>query len=463
MNLPKSLSDDPRSTVRNDRIRDPEGRCVVYWMQRAQRASDNPAMDAAIRVANDLGLPLAVHLGPVPFYPNANERHYAFLLDGVRDIADGVKARGAAFCFRPWPRHSLPAFCLEVRAALVVGDENPLREPERWRTVAAQRLSVPLVTVDADAIVPMSFLAREEYGARTIRPRIHRLLDRFLVREGEPVCHVRWPMGTEPDSVPIDGPCLLREWPLDRSAGPVKGWGGGTAAGMRALADFVERRLKSYTDRRNRPEHADGTSRLSPYLHFGHLGPRSVALAIRDSDAAVESRDAFLEQMVVRRELALNFCARNPDHDRWAGLPGWGRATLLAHASDPRPYVYDEGRLEAGDTHDPLWNAAQIEMVRTGWMHNYARMYWAKKILEWSPHPEQAFEIAVRQNDRWELDGRDPNGYTGIAWAIGGRHDRPWGPERPIFGLVRFMSFASTSRKFDWKAYAARVGDSMET
>lgn len=458
--IPPVLAQDPRAARRNDRFVDPRGRCVVYWMQRAQRAIDNPALDAAIAAGNAMGLPVAVHLGLVPSYPGANLRHYAFLVQGIDETARTVRARGAAFCFRPWPAHSLATFCGEVRPALVVGDENPLREPERWRRVVADRLDVPLVTVDADVVVPTRLMPKEEWAARTIRPRIARHLERFLVPGDAPHCRVPWPAGAEPVSDPTDDAALaalLGRMPLDRSAAPVPGTRGGTAAGLARLGAFLRDGLAGYPRDHGRADRPDGTSRLAPYLHFGHLGPRAVALAVQASDAPQDAKDAFLEQLIVRRELAINFCARNPDYDGWRGLPAWGRQTLEAHAADARDPAYDAADLEAARTHDPLWNAAQTQLVRAGFMHNHLRMYWAKKILEWTPDPREALAIAIRFNDRWSLDGRDPNGYAGVAWAIGGRHDRPWAPQRPVFGMVRYMSLASTSRKFDWRAYARQV------
>ncbi len=457
MEIPEILTRNPRARRRNDRPVAASGSAVVYWMQRAQRARDNPALDAAVEAANALGKPLAVFFGLVPFYPNGNERHYAFLLDGLEETARGVEARGAAFVFSPYPRHSLIRFCRKVKAALVVGDENPMREPERWRREAARRLDVALVTVDADVVVPTDFFAAEEYAARTIRPKIHVHLDRFLVTGREPRVKTPFPASRRPRSAPIDPARLLRRLPLDRSAAPVPGVRGGTRAGERALAEFVRRRLAAYPEARNRPEIARGSSGLSPYLHFGHLGPRAVALAVRRSRAPEKAKAAFLEQLIVRRELAVNFVARNPRYDAFDGFHGWAQKTLRKHARDRRPHRYSAEQLELGETHDPLWNAAQKEMVLTGHMHGYMRMYWAKKILEWTRRPEEALEIAIRLNDRYELDGRDPNGYTGIAWAIGGKHDRPWGPQRPVFGLIRFMSYASTSRKFGSKAYIERV------
>lgn len=456
----QSLVADPRASRRNDRQVDPRGRCVVYWMQRAQRGLDNPALDAAVTAANALGLPLVVHLGLVPFYPGANWRHYAFLVQGLDATARMVRQRGAAFCLRPYPGHSLIDFCRQVRPALVVGDENPLRVPERWRQIVAARLGVPLFTVDADVVVPSVYLAKEEWAARTIRPKITRLLERFLVPGDDPVCRVPWPFGAEPESHGTDESALaamLAAWPLDRSVGPVVRWVGGTPAGLARLAAFLRDGLAQYPRRHGLAHVPEGTSRLSPYLHFGHLGPRAVALAVRDAEAPLEARQAFLEQLIVRRELAVNFCARNSDYDGWRGLPAWGRRTLEAHAADPRDPTYDIEELEAARTHDPLWNAAQTQMVRDGFMHNHLRMYWAKQILAWTPDPGRAQQIAIRLNDRWSLDGRDPNGYAGIAWSIGGRHDRPWAPERPIFGMVRAMTLASTSRKFDWRALVSQV------
>jgi len=443
--------------VRNGRPIRSDGEAVVYWMQRAQRASDNPALDAAISLANELGKPLAVFMGLVPFYPNANARHYAFLIDGLLELGPAIEKRGAAFIFRPYPAHDLRAFCREVGAAAVVGDENPLREPERWREETARRLDVPVVTVDADVVVPTSHFPKEEYAARTLRPKIQALVEKYLVPVREPRVRVPFPSRKRPASTPIDKAKLLRELPLDRSAAPVEEARGGAREAERTLAAFLEAGLGGYAEARNRPENATGTSRLSAFLHFGQIGPRHVARSVREADAPARAKAVFLEELIVRRELAVNFVLRNPFYDTLDGLHPWARKTLREHASDPRPHRCDAATLERAATHDPLWNAAQREMVLTGRMHGYMRMYWAKKILEWSADPAEAMATAILFNDRYELDGRDPNGYTGIAWAIGGKHDRAWGPRRPIFGLIRYMSFASTSRKFASRDYIERV------
>jgi deoxyribodipyrimidine photo-lyase len=246
----------------------------------------------------------------------------------------------------------------------------------------------------------------------------------------------------------------MEDWTLDRSVQPSAQFVGGTDEGLQRLKAFVKQGLRKYVKDRNRPE-ADATSHLSPYLHFGHLGPHTVALAVEKADAPRAAKDAFLEQLIVRRELAINFVRFNPDYDSFECAETWAHKSLSEHAHDQRK-LYSERDLEEARTHDPLWNAAQQQMVITGWMHNYMRMYWAKKILEWTKTPAEAFRIAVYLNDKYELDGRDPNGYAGIAWAIVGKHDRPW-LDRPIFGQVRYMSFASTSKKFNSKRYIEQM------
>jgi deoxyribodipyrimidine photo-lyase len=451
----EQLARDPRVTVRRAGPADPEGRCVVYCLQRAQRAIDNPALDIAVEAANILKRPVVAFLGIVPFYSNANLRAYTFLAQGIPELSKHLTERGVGFVLRRHPDHSLIKFCEEVKPCLVLGDENPMREPERWRRAAAERLRVPFWTVDSDVIVPTRLLEKEHYAARSIRPRIRAHTDRFLKPLKNPHSHFRWkpPRGLHFLDAQDN---LLQGLPLDCSARPVTSFRGGTTEALKTLRRFVKEHLKGYSEGRNRPE-LDLTSQLSPYLHFGHIGPLTVALAVRASGAPQPDCDAYLEQILVRRELAINFVRFNPDYDRLESCPPWARHTLDEHARDKRPYLYTEAQLENAETHDPLWNAAQQQMVHAGWMHNYLRMYWGKKILEWTPSAAEAYEIAVRLNDRYQLDGRDPNGYAGIAWCIGGKHDRPWAPRRPVFGMVRYMSYASTSRKFDSRAYIAKV------
>ena len=454
MNTLDDLAVLPEVRVRRRGAPDPEGRGVVYWMQRAQRAQDNRALDVAIRAGNLLRRPVVVFLAPVPNYPNGNLRHYRFLFEGFEELESALGRRGVGLVFRLYPRHRLEPFLDEVRPALLVGDENPLRETEAWRAKVAERVRVPFWTVDTEVVVPSVCLEREQYAARTIRPRIHRLLPTYLVRPPSPRAHIPWSPGRglarerPTGEVPTD-------YPLDRRVGGVGDLVGGAKEARRRLRRFVRTGLSGYATARNHPEH-DGTSRLSAYLHFGHLGPRALAIAIQQSDAPEVDRAAFLEQLIVRRELAINFVRYNDCYDRLDGCEPWARRTLDEHRLDRRPVSYTLRQLEQAETHDPLWNAAQRQVVDTGWMHGYIRMYWAKKILEWTARPEDAFAIAVELNDRYQLDGRDPNGYASIAWALGGKHDRAWGPPRPVFGTVRFMSFSSTRRKFDSAAYIRR-------
>jgi deoxyribodipyrimidine photo-lyase len=456
----EQLRNSPRVTVRRDGPPNSAGRCVVYWMQRAQRAEDNPALDVAVAAGNELGLPVVVFVGIDPSYPRANLRHLTFLADNFGELDAALAARNVGFVLRRGPDHSIARACAELGAALVIGDESPLRELEAWRKNAAEELKAPLWTVDADVIVPTRLLGREQFSARIIRPKLMARLAEHLVRSTEDKARVAWQPPADLQRLDPRGD-VLDGFPTDRSVSTVK-LRGGTTAGKAALAEFIEHRLDGYSLARAQPEDL-GTSMLSPYLHFGHIGPRMVALAVRDAAAPDDDKRAFLEQLIVRRELAVNFVTYNRDYDRLNGCEPWARYTLHRHLRDRRPRASTLAQLDAGESPDPLWNAAQKEARIAGWMHGYMRMYWAKKLLEFCATPDDAFETAVALNDRYQLDGRDPNGYAGIAWSLGGKHDRAWGPERPIFGKVRYMSLASTSRKFDAKAYIARIAALAKT
>ena len=447
------LAGDPRVMMRRAGAPNVDGACVVYWMQRAQRGIDNPALDVAVRVANALRKPVVAFFAPVPFYPHANLRHYRFLNEGIPDIAAALSRKNVGFVLRRYPEHSLLKFCEEVNPALVVGDENPLREAESWRQAAAHKLRVPLWTVDADVIVPSKLLEKAQYAAHTVRPRLHALLKDHLVPMRRVAAHVPWSRAARIASLDV-GTDITRAWRVDRSVAPASQWLGGTGEGYRLLREFVAHKLNGYARQRNRPEF-DHTSRVSPYLHFGQISPLAVALAVETADVPRADKEAFLDQVIVWRELAVNLVRFNPNYDNFECAEPWAHRSLAKHARDPRPVLYSESQLENAETHDQLWNAAQMQMVNTGWMHNYMRMYWAKKILEWSRTPAQAYQCAVRLNDKYQVDGRDPNGYAGIAWAIVGKFDRPWFG-RPIFGQIRYMSAASTGKKFDSKRYIAQ-------
>ena len=455
----RSILNDPRVTVRRSGEPAKDRKCVLYWMQRAQRGVDNPALDLAIHTGNELGLPVVSFFSAISNFPSANLRHYVFLNQGLPDIEEDLAERNVAFVVRRPPDNSLEALIREIGAAVLVGDENPCREPERWRQVMAKRLRIPYWTVDADVVVPSSIFQKHFYMLHHMRPKLLAELPKYLVHAPAVKAEKAWrkPRGFAAFPVKDD---ITQGWRnFDRTVGPVDAFTGGTHAALRRLKYFTDKLLADYPKQRNHPE-TDGTSRMSPYLHFGHISPLTIALAVekahREGKASRGACDSYLNEMVGWRELAVNFVKHVPHYDSIECAPEWAQKTLREHAHDGRDPSYTLEQMEKGRTHDKLWNAAQMQMVKHGWMHNYLRMYWAKKILEWSPNPAKAWEYAVILNDKYELDGRDPNGYAGIAWAIGGVHDRPWF-ERAIFGTVRYMSGASTGKKFDSKGYIRQV------
>ncbi|MBN2432352.1 MAG: deoxyribodipyrimidine photo-lyase [Acidobacteria bacterium] len=428
------------------------GRFVLYWMQRSQRATWNHALEYAIRQANERQLPVVVYFGLTPDYPRANLRHYTFMLQGLQETARQLSERGIRFILRTEspPQGIVP---LAGEAALVVVDGAWLTRLRRWRQAVAQRLACPLIEVETDCVVPVTAASpKEEYAAATLRPKIHKVLDHFLqpLEEREPR-HSSLAMDMKSVSL-TDIAGLLSRLGIDASVGPVAAFQGGPAAAGRQMRRFLQERLDRYPDERNDPNR-DAVSHLSPYLHFGHISPLHVALQVKATGSP--GADDFLEELIIRRELSLNFVWYNPAPETLEGLPGWCRRTLQEHAADEREHMYTPAEFEAGRTHDPYWNAAQREMVLTGKMHGYMRMYWGKKILEWSPSPAEAMALAIRLNDQYELDGRDANGYTGVAWCLG-KHDRPW-KERPVFGKIRYMNANGLRRKFDADAYVARI------
>lgn len=452
------LIDHPRVLVRRGGPPRECAKCVVYWMQRAMRIRDNPALDLAIEAGNVLGLPVVVYFSVIPNYPNANLRHYYFLAQALGDVAQDAAERGVGFVLRRYPDNSIEAFLEEVGAALLVGDENPCREPERWRQVLAKRLRLPIWTVDADVIVPSRVFGHDYFLLHHFRPHLEQELPRYLVKPKRVHPQHEWRPAKNLACYRLGADITAGFDGLDRTVKPVDTFTGGTHAASNRLRDFVNHDLAGYENMRNRPE-LKGTSRLSPYLHFGNISPLTIALAVEKAVAAGKAPPSaakrYLDELIGWRELSILFVRHNPNYDNWDCAEPWARKTLTEHAGDPRPTQYTLNQLERAETDDELWNAAQHEMCETGWMHNTLRMYWAKKILEWAPNPARAFEWAVMLNDKYELDGRDPNGYAGIAWAIVGKHDRPWF-DRSVYGTIRPMSYASTSKKFDSQRYVSR-------
>ena len=437
------------------------GRYVLYWMQQAVRAECNPALEFAIQEANARGLPLVALFGVTERYPEANERHYAFLLEGLQDAQQALRRRGVPLVVR---RCSPETAAVEgaQSAALLVTDRGYLRLQKQWRASVAERAPCRVAQVETDVIVPVEAASgKEEFAARTLRPKIMRLLPNYLTLLPEtPLEHnslaVAFPADDALDLSDIDA--ALARLDLNRSVKRSDRFRGGTAAANGLLDDFVSRKLKDYPTLRRDPS-LDNLSHLSPYLHFGHISPLAIALRVQASPHS-DGRDAYLEELIVRRELSMNFVHYNPDYDRFIALPEWARKTLQDHAADPREFLYTRDELERAQTHDPYWNAAQQEMVVTGKMHNTMRMYWGKKILEWMRCPQEAFETALSLNNKYELDGRDANSYAGVAWCFG-KHDRPWAV-RPIFGTVRYMNANGLKRKFDIETYVLNVARRME-
>ena len=438
-----------RALNRNARRR---GAYVLYWMQASQRAWCNHALEYAVSRANRLGQPVVVFFGLSEDYPAANLRHYRFMLEGLRETRAALAERGMLMVVR---RGSPPQGAVELarEASLAVVDRGYLRHQRSWRDAAATRMACPLIQVESDAVVPVETASgKEEYAAATLRPKITRLLERYLVplKEDEPV-RSSLDMGI-PGIDLSDLDAVLAMLDIDRSVPPVAGTAGGHSHAEARLAAFLAGGLERYAEERNDPSRQGGSG-LSPYLHFGQISSLRAALAAREVGGP--GADAFLEELIVRRELSMNFVCFNPAYDSLEALPRWARETLREHARDRREYSYSLPDLEAARTHDPFWNAAQKEMVATGRMHGYMRMYWGKKIIEWSASPHEALRAAIYLNDRYELDGRDPNGYAGVLWCFG-KHDRAW-KERPVLGKLRYLSASGLRRKFAMEAYLHRA------
>ncbi|MBK7392055.1 MAG: deoxyribodipyrimidine photo-lyase [Chloracidobacterium sp.] len=441
----------------NNQPINPNARYVLYWMQMYKRVDNNHALIYAIRRANELRLPLVVYEGLKYYYPWASDRIHTFILEGVEEKRREFEQLGIRYAFylqnnADAPKNTVAALAKD--AALIVTDDYPcFIIPEHNRGVA-ERAEIPVFVVDSNSIIPMSKFEKEEYAAYTIRPKIKKLLDRYLKPLQNETVEIS-SLGIELDCpetlVTADSiASLVAGCDIDHSVPASTNYKGGTTEGRKRLKKFVEEILPDYDKARSKPDR-DGSSRLSSYLHFGCLSPLEVALAVRNADAPQASIDAYLEELIVRRELSFNMTRHNPNYDSLAALPAWVQKTMREHADDERGFNYSLEQLERGETHDELWNAAQREMVATGEMHNYVRMLWGKNVIAWSPSYEVAFETLVHLNNKYCLDGRDPNSYAGILWCFG-KHDRAWF-ERPVFGLIRYMASQSTGKKFDSKKY----------
>jgi deoxyribodipyrimidine photo-lyase len=469
----------------------PEGAFVLYWMVAHRRVGWNFALDRALEWVRELDRPLVILEALAVDYPWASARLHRFVLDGMADTAR--RLAGTNVLYYPYVEPAPGAgrgllAALGASAAVVVTDDFPAFVLPRLVAAAGRVLPVRLEAVDSNGLLPLRAAGRAFATAHAFRRFLQRVLPRHLdeAPAPDPLRHRplpapprlpagvlrRWPPADP--ALLVGDPTALAALPVDHTVGPAPARGG-TGHGRRALRRFVEGGLRRYLRDRNHPD-VEGTSGLSPYLHFGHLSAHEVfarvAAAERWSPTRADraatgrrrgwwrmsaSAEAFVDQLVTWRELGFNTCAYRDDYDAFGSLPTWAQRTLAAHARDRRAVRYSPEQLERAQTHDPLWNAGQRQLVREGRLHTYVRMLWGKKILEWTDRPEEALAVMVHLNNTYALDGRDPNSYSGIFWVLG-RYDRPWGPERPIFGTVRYMSTTSALRKVRARQYLRRYG-----
>lgn len=467
-----------------------KGKYVLCWMQQSQRVEDNRALHYAIEQANALQLPIITLFVVKEMFPDANKRHYQFMLQGLLETSETLASLGIEF-FIVVGDPVLTVVDWAMDAVLLVMDKGYLNIQKRWRSDIAKKVTCPCVEVESDTLFPVEALMNKEaYNAQVLRSKIYKALpdciltplaniqSNFppseellsgLINIGNPNNTIRYFHQKGVESV------ITRITSFDASVLPSKYYNGGYSEAKRYLRDFIDKILKQYFDCRNRPEQ-DYQSKLSPYLHFGQISIREVlaeiisALEMSGSEFVETILDqrkegsherrlngalAFFEEAIVRRELSMNFCHFNSDYDQYSALPNWARTTLREHADDFKMYTYNLEALELAKTHDDYWNAAQKEVVITGKMHGYMRMYWGKKLIEWCSDPEEAYQIALYLNNKYELDGRDPNGFAGVAWCFG-KHDRAWGTF-PIFGTVRTMTKSGLNRKYNMQKYIKRI------
>lgn len=420
---------------------------VVYWINRDRRRDDNWAMLYAQQVALERKVPLIAVFCLVPTFLDATLRQYDFMIRGLEELErDLVEVNIGFRLLLGSPKETLLPYLEATSPSLVVTDFEPLRIKSLWLDDIVNGSTVPLHQVDAHNIVPCWVASPKlEFAAYTIRPKITRLLPTYLEEFPAVVKH---PFDA-PQSPLTDWSTVRASLRVDSTVGPVTWLTPGAAAGRTRLDAFVAK-IEQYADRNDPTK--PGQSNLSPYFHFGQIAPQRAALA---TPKAGEHSDSFLEELIIRRELSDNFTFYNDRYDSFDGFAPWAQQTLNDHRSDPRDYLYTAGQWEGACTHDELWNAAQRELVTTGKLHGFMRMYWAKKILEWSSSPDEALAIGIYLNDKYALDGRDPNGYVGVAWSVGGVHDRAWF-ERPVYGKIRYMNANGCARKFDVKSYIRR-------
>jgi len=440
---------DSRRVIVHKSIKSQDG-IVVYHMSRDQRVQDNWALLFAQQLADQRETMFFVVFTLMPHYPNANKRHFDFLIKGLQQVEKELIEKNIPFVLlvNDQPMKVFAQYIKKHGVTTVVSDFDPLRHKQQWIDSINKIDNIAHYEVDAHNIVPCYFVSQKvEFAAYTFRPKINRLLPEFLTEF--PKLHAQETKHTI-RILPINWNEIEKLISSSENISPLTWLQPGEEAAHIMLHQFIETKLPFYNIHRNHPE-MDGQSNLSAYLHFGHISAQRIAIEVIEQSPS-ENRDAFLEELIIRRELADNFCFYNSTYDQVEGFPAWVRKDMELHRQDVRTYLYKLDELETGKTHDSLWNAAQHELVIKGKMHGYMRMYWAKKILEWTLSVEEALQWTIYLNDKYSLDGRDPNGYVGIAWSIGGVHDRAWFL-RPIFGKIRYMSYSGCKSKFDTNRY----------
>ncbi|MHC1704459.1 MAG: deoxyribodipyrimidine photo-lyase [Tenuifilaceae bacterium] len=426
---------------------------IIYWMSRDQRVNYNWALFYAYEKAHENNQSLIVVFVLAPSFGEANLRHYDFMLKGLEEVEKKLSEKGIKFSLlKGDPIQVLTEYIKTNKVSLVVSDFDPLIIKRDWKNKLNSIITIPHHEVDTHNIVPCWIASNKlEFGAYTIRPKIKRLLSEYLTDFPE--------IPINPITTNLINWADVLDWlNLSDDVKPISWINSGETEAKKMLFDFIKTGLSGYSTRRNDPNE-NGQSNLSPYLHFGQISAQRIAIEVMKSATPNDDKAVFLEELIVRRELSDNFCFYNPDYDSISGFHSWAKETHKIHRDDKREFLYSLEEFEFSKTHDPLWNAAQMEMVKTGKMHGFMRMYWAKKILEWTSSPEEAMQTAIYLNDKYSIDGRDPNGYTGIAWSIGGVHDRAWG-EREVFGKIRYMNYNGCKRKFDVDKYINRINKS---
>ena len=433
-----------------------DGKCVLYVMSRDQRVADNHALLSAQKNALNLKLPLAVVFCLRPHMGNRSREQYQWMLDGLAEIESALAKHAVPFMVLIGDTNTtLTGLIYHTEPAAIYFDMNPLRGPRAMQAKIAKSASCPVYVVDTHNVVPVWTVSqKQEYAARTIRSKLQKMLPHYIAEPDQLVAHpYPWPgtVKTLKTLRPLIDD-LLKGIP---SNGQKISYRPGETAAQAQLTKFIQSKLQNYASARNDPSD-DGQSDLSPYLHFGKISrlraTLEVELAAHKDSALREGADAFLEELNVRSSLSDNYCYYNDHYDSLLGAPEWAQKTLAKHADDARDFVYSLNQFEKAQTHDPAWNAAQIQLITTGKMHGYMRMYWAKKVLEWTTSPQDALKILIRLNDFYSIDGGDPNGYVGILWSIAGLHDRPWF-ERSVYGTIRYMNYNGLQRKFHIDTY----------